>query len=33
LSALTHTDIAHSLNPLHIESAYNSALEVLGRYS
>ena len=33
LSALTHANIAHTLDPLYIESAYNSAVEVLGRYS
>ena len=33
LSALTHASLPHVLNPLEVESAYNSALEVLGRYS
>ena len=33
LSALTHANLPHVLNPLEVESAYNSALEVLGRYS
>ena len=33
LSALTHANLPHVLNPLQVESAYNSALEVLGRYS
>ena len=33
LSALTHANHPHVLNPLQVESAYNSALEVLGRYS
>lgn len=33
LSALTHANLPHVLNPLDVESAYNSALEVLGRYS
>ncbi|MDB4177678.1 hydroxymethylglutaryl-CoA lyase [Schleiferiaceae bacterium] len=33
LSALTLANHSHSLDPLRIESAYNSALQVLGPYS
>lgn len=33
LSALTLANHSHSLDPLRIESAYNSALQVLGSYS
>ena len=32
LSALTLANHSHSLDPLRIESAYNSALQVLGHY-